>query len=195
MARTVAGLVTGMELLEPGFTVGDAGGADLTVGRLVLEADPAITAALDRALDLVGWDCRDLAIPGWDDATMQAGLLLVVEAWPSDASLVAEDPGGISDDVRARLELGSAFDEAAVRAAWRLQRAVEGDARADLHRSRPPRHPDPDHLPAPSRRRGRPPRLALHPSGEPGRRAGALAAGAGGRAVARQHAADRAGRQ
>ena len=101
MARTVAGLVTGMELLEPGFAVGDAGGADLTVGRLALEADPAITAALDRALDLVGWDCRDLAVPGWDDATMQAGLLLVVEAWQSDASLVAEDPEGISAE-RAR---------------------------------------------------------------------------------------------
>ena len=81
------------------------------MGRLPIEADPAITAALDRALDLVGWDCRDLAVPGWDDATMQAGLLLVVEAWHSDAVLVAEDPEGISDGVRARLELGGSFDE------------------------------------------------------------------------------------
>ena len=56
MARDVAGLVTGMQLLEPGFTVADVGGADLTVGRLGVEADPAITAAIDRALDLVGWD-------------------------------------------------------------------------------------------------------------------------------------------
>src|SRR3984957_10671347 len=123
MARTVAGLVTVMQLLEPDFTTADVGGSDLTVGRLALEADPLIAAALDRALGLVGWDCRDLPVPGWDDATMQAGLLLVVEAWDSDAYLVKEDPEGISADVRARLELGSAFDEGTVRAAWTAQRA------------------------------------------------------------------------
>jgi amidase len=121
MARDVAGLVTGMQLLEPGFGVG-TGVADLAVARLPIDADPAITAAIDRALRLVGWACRDLPVPGWDDATMQAGLLLVVEAWHSDAALVEEDPAGIGDDVRARLQLGSAFDDAAVRAAWVAQR-------------------------------------------------------------------------
>jgi amidase len=122
MARTVSGLVTGMQLLEPGFTIAETAGADLTVGRLALEADPAITAALDRALGLVGWDCRELTVPAWDDATMQAGLLLVVEAWASDAYLVQDDPEGIGADVRDRLELGSAFDRATVRAAWSAQR-------------------------------------------------------------------------
>src|SRR5271167_2087131 len=34
MARDVAGLVTGMQLLEPGFTVAGEGGADLAVARL-----------------------------------------------------------------------------------------------------------------------------------------------------------------
>jgi amidase len=121
MARDVAGLVTGMQLLEPGFGV-STDMADLAVARLPIDADPAITAAIDRALRLVGWACRDLPVPGWDDATMQAGLLLVVEAWHSDAALVEEDPAGIGDDVRARLQLGSAFDDAAVRAAWVAQR-------------------------------------------------------------------------
>jgi amidase len=123
MARTVGGLVTGMQLLEPGFSVAGVDGADLTVGRLPVDADPAITAALDSALGLVGWECRDLALPGWDDATMQAGLLLVVEAWESDAALVADDPDGIGDGVRGRLELGGSFDEGTVAAAWRVQRA------------------------------------------------------------------------
>jgi amidase len=123
MARTVAGLVTGMQLLEPGFSVAGGRGADLVVGRLPIEADPAITAALDRALGLAGWECRILDVPGWDDATMQAGLLLVVEAWHSDARLVAEDPEGISDGVRARLELGGSFGEDTVETAWRVQRA------------------------------------------------------------------------
>jgi amidase len=123
MARTVAGLVTGMELLEPGFTVAGQEVSDLVIGRVPIDADPVITAALDEALGLVGWDWRAVEVPGWDDATLQAGLLLVVEAWQSDGSLVAEDPDGISDGVRERLELGGSFDERTVEAAWGVQRA------------------------------------------------------------------------
>jgi amidase len=123
MARDVAGLVTGMELLEPGFSVGDVGdGRDLSVARLPVEADPVIGAAVDRAVRLVGWQCPELTVPGWDDALIQTGLLLVVEAWRSDHALVQEDPGGIGDGVRARLELGSTFDDTTVRAAWETQR-------------------------------------------------------------------------
>ena len=127
MARDVAGLVAGMELLEPGFsletaTATAAGAAELRVGRLPIDADPAITNAVRRALDLTGWVWRDVEVPGWDDATISAGLLLVVEAWHSDAALVADDPQGIGEDVRSRLELGSTFDDAAVRAAWLAQR-------------------------------------------------------------------------
>jgi amidase len=121
MARDVAGLVTGMQLLEPGFAVADTT-AGVTMARLSIDAEPAITAAIDRALQLAGWDCRALPVPGWDEATAQAGLLLVVEAWHSDAALVAEDPDGIGADVRGRLELGAAFDDAVVRAAWQAQR-------------------------------------------------------------------------
>ncbi len=124
MARDVAGLVAGMQLLEPGFSVGDPGGGDgPVVARLPIDAEPSITDAIDTALHQVGWECRDLRVPGWDEATVQAGLLLVVEAWQSDAALVERDPQGIGDDVRARLRLGSQFDEATVRAAWSVQRA------------------------------------------------------------------------
>ncbi len=123
MARSVEGLVTGMQLLEPGFRIRERDSSDVVAGRLPVEADPDITAALDRALSLVGWDCRELAVPGWDEATMQAGLLLVVEAWHSDAHLVAADPEGISDGVRSRLELGGSFDEKTVGRAWGVQRA------------------------------------------------------------------------
>src|ERR1700733_7221188 len=86
MARTVAGLVTGMQLLEPGFSLAGQEVSDMVVGRVPIEADPAITAALDEALGLVGWDWRALEVPRWEYATLQAGLLLVVEAWQSDAS-------------------------------------------------------------------------------------------------------------
>jgi len=122
MARDVAGLVTGMALLEPGFAPDDAPVADLRVARLPIDADPDITDAVGRALDATGWTWRDLPLPGWDEATIQAGLLLVVEAWHSNSALVAEDAGGIGEDVRSRLELGSTFDDAAVRTAWVAQR-------------------------------------------------------------------------
>jgi amidase len=123
MARDVGGLLVGMQLLEPGFALepGEAS-QDLRVGRLQIDADPAISDAVRRALDLTGWPWRDVAVPGWDEATVQAGLLLVVEAWHSDAALVAEDPDGIGEDVRSRLQLGSTFDDTVVRGAWLAQR-------------------------------------------------------------------------
>jgi amidase len=123
MARDVAGLVTGMQLLEPGFAPGDLGaGDDIEVARLPIEADPAISAAIDRALALAGWRSREIEVPGWDDALTHAGLLLVVEAWHTDAPLVRADPDGIGEGVRSRLLFGSSLDEATVRAAWETQR-------------------------------------------------------------------------
>jgi amidase len=64
----------------------------------------------------------------------QAGLLLVVEAWHSNRTLVAEDPEGIGDGVRARLELGGAFDDAVVRAAWETQREWQASLERVLDR-------------------------------------------------------------
>jgi amidase len=123
MARDVAGLLVGMQLLEPGFPVEPGEPAqDLRVGRLPIDADSSITDAVRRALDLTGWSWSDVAVPGWDAATVQAGLLLVVEAWHSDADLVVEDPDGIGEDVLDRLRLGSTFDDAVVRGAWLAQR-------------------------------------------------------------------------
>jgi amidase len=127
MARDVAGLVTGMQLLEPGFTVDDRDTGSLRVGRLTVDGDPAITSAVERALQLAEWDWRDMGVPGWDAATMHAGLLLVVEAWHADRALVASDPEGIGEDVRSRLALGAACDDAVVRAAWDAQRAWQAE--------------------------------------------------------------------
>jgi amidase len=123
MARDVGGLVTGMALLEQGFAVADVGTGDaLEVARLPIEADPAITAAIDGALAAVGWRCREVAVPGWDAALTQAGLLLVVEAWESNRSLLGDDPEGIGEDVRSRLQIGGSFDDSAVHTAWETQR-------------------------------------------------------------------------
>jgi amidase len=123
MARDVAGLVLGMELLDPGFTVAGADLGGLVVGRLSVEADPLIDAAIERALLASEWKSVDLQVPEWDRATMDAGLLLVAEAWQSNKSLVAQDPQGIGTDVRERLMIGSSFDDASRDAAWNGQLA------------------------------------------------------------------------
>jgi amidase len=121
MARDVAGLVVGMELLEPGFAVAETTG--VTIGRLRPPADPLIDAAVDKALRDTEWPILELDVPEWDQATAHAGLLLMVEAWGSNRALVARDPDGIGKLVRERLALGASFDAATIAAAWSGQRA------------------------------------------------------------------------
>jgi len=108
MARDVAGLVIGMELLEPGFVVG--GRRALRVARVLMEADPLIDAAIDRALALSEWEVTAIELPGWHDATAAAGVLLVAEAWETDHDLVSRRGDEIGADVVGRLRLGSAID-------------------------------------------------------------------------------------
>jgi amidase len=121
MARDVAGLVLGMELLEPGFTVAETTG--VTIGRLRPPADPRLDAAIDQALRVAEWSCLTVEVPDWDAATTFAGVLLLVEAWASDRALVARDPEGIGTRVRERLLIGPTFDVATIGAAWAGQRA------------------------------------------------------------------------
>ncbi len=123
MARDVGGLVLGMELLEPAFSVASDPGSDLVVGRLRPPADPLIDAAVDDALSRAEWTCRDLDVPEWDRATRDAGLLLVVEAWESNRVLAEEDPAGIGADVLERLVMGSVCDAATI------ERARDGQRR------------------------------------------------------------------
>jgi amidase len=122
MARDVAGLQVGMELLEPGFAPAPAIGSGITVGRLRPPADPRIDAAVDAALGRAECAWHDVDVPAWDEATYAAGLLLVVEAWETNRDLMALDPEGIGADVRERLEMGAACDAATVERAWAGQR-------------------------------------------------------------------------
>lgn len=121
LARDVHGVVQGMQLLEPGFT--PAASTDVVVGRFEVEADPLITAALDAALAAAEVPCVDVDLPGWDASTRNGGLLLVKEAWDSNAALLEADPGGIADDVRERLSMGATFGDDAVAAARQGQEA------------------------------------------------------------------------
>jgi amidase len=121
MAGDVGGLVQGMQLLEPDFAV--AAAAEVTMGRLVIEAEPAITSAIDRVLRAAELPLIDVQLPGWDQATRDGGVLLVAEAWATNRNLLRADPGGIGADVRQRLEMGAHVNAAAAEAATAGQRA------------------------------------------------------------------------
>ncbi len=138
MARDVAGLVIGMALLEPGFSVADAEPATaLRVARLRVHADPAIDTAVDDALAAAECEVVDAVVPEWDEVTAHAGALLVAEAWASNRDLVARDPAGIGVDVVERLRLGEHVDAPtvhralAVRDGWR-ERLAQVFAEVDL---------------------------------------------------------------
>jgi amidase len=98
------------------------------VGRIRVEADGRIDRAVDGALARTGWEVVDLDVPLWHDATVAAGVLLVVEAWETDGDLVARHPGHVGADVVGRLGLGAAVDAAARTAAL----VVQGRWRAEL---------------------------------------------------------------
>src|SRR6266576_629563 len=87
MARDVAGVVLGMQLLEPGFEVADV--CPRTVGRFRLEnTDPAIDAAIDRALAEAELEVVDIDLPGWQTAFGHNGVILIAEAWQADNHLL-----------------------------------------------------------------------------------------------------------
>jgi len=104
IARDVAGLVAGMELLEPGFRVSCPGAT--RVGRIRVPADPVVDAAVDAALHAAGFEVVDVRLDGWERSSAAAGLLLVAEAWATDGELVERHPEGVGDDVKTRLRRG-----------------------------------------------------------------------------------------
>jgi len=120
MARDVAGLVRGMELLEPGFAPPVAG--PVRAGRIRVAAHPAIDRAVDAALQAAEWEVTEVEAPLWEEATTAAGILLVVAAWETDRDLVARHPDHVGADVVARLALGSVVDAGALASARAVQR-------------------------------------------------------------------------
>src|SRR5580658_9473060 len=104
MARDVRGVEIGMGLLEPGFTA--APPAPWRVGRVRLEADPRIDAAIDKALAATEWGVTDIDLPEWDSVSTTAGILLVAEAWATNRTLAEARPDAIGSDVLDRLHLG-----------------------------------------------------------------------------------------
>jgi amidase len=122
MAATVGGLVTGMRLLEPGFTV--AGAPARTVGRLRTSGRPEIEEAIDRALKTAGFDVVVLDWDGFATGTSIFTTTFLTEAWETDHALAAAHPDAVGQDIAQLLAMNDLF------------RPGLADARAQLGRWR-----------------------------------------------------------
>jgi Asp-tRNA(Asn)/Glu-tRNA(Gln) amidotransferase A subunit family amidase len=94
-----------MKLLEPSFELGNK--VSIRVGKIRLDADPAIEQALDHALESVGWDVVEVDVPEWFEITAQCLALIKAEGWHADRLLVERFPALIGEDVRSKLISGS----------------------------------------------------------------------------------------
>lgn len=123
IARDVAGIVTGMGLLEPGFSV-DGVAPGTVVGRVrIAGTDPELEAAVDAALAAAELEVVEVELPGWHGAGMPFGVVLLSEAWEADRALYERAPDRISDECRARLEAGRGIDPAQLPLARAAQQA------------------------------------------------------------------------
>ena len=127
MAATVAGVVRGMALLEPGFTPSPAPAA--TLGRFRLPGVvPAIEQAIDVALSAMGIPIEDVELPGWELADRSGSTVAFVEAHLVNRTLFEQHAEELGDEVRQRLATGASIAPAD------YQRALDaaGPWRAEL---------------------------------------------------------------
>jgi amidase len=107
MARTISGLITGMQLLEPGFAV--APNPATTIGRVRTTGDPRIEAAVDRALQEAGFAVVDIDFGPLAAGTDLFTAIYFSEVAAIDGPLVREHPDGVGEDIKSMLELAPAF--------------------------------------------------------------------------------------
>jgi amidase len=115
MAADVNGLIAGMALLEPGFAV--AADAPRTVGRLAIDADPVVDAAVDDALRAAGFAVQRITIPELQDVIAASAALLDAQAWATNAALYGRAADRIGANVRDRLRQASTITDARLSAA------------------------------------------------------------------------------
>jgi amidase len=125
LARDVAGLVTAMRLLEPGFTVRRSAPDEAEIGRLRglgVDVDPVVDEAIDRALAAAGFVVRDVTLGGWREAHSAADAILSAEAWRADGPLLARHRDDIGDVTANRIAAAASVTVEAEYAARQVQR-------------------------------------------------------------------------
>jgi amidase len=130
LATTVAGVVEGMALLEPGFAAAAAGAT--TVGRVRMEGtDPAVDEAIDRALAAAGLEIIEVSL---DCSSSHLTFVSIIcsEAWANDGHLL--DGGGVSDKIAERVALGASMTPESVAASRTAQARWRDEVTAALGR-------------------------------------------------------------
>ncbi len=136
MAADVAGLILGMQLLEPGFRPAAEAGTP-RVGRLRVKAAPEVDDAVTAALRATSWEVSYVDPDDWRAATRCTSVLLVAEAYQTNKEILERYADRISPDVARRLDDGRRVTADAAAAAadgrvrWQAQLAALFD-RFDL---------------------------------------------------------------
>ena len=133
MAATVAGVIEGMRLLEPGFDPGPAV-EGRTIGRVRPPAEEWVDEAIDTALRAAGFEVVELPLPGWDATTEATAAVLGAEAWSTNEGLWRAHAGDLSPDVATRLELSSHITAAPIQAARAQARAWDAELQGAFSR-------------------------------------------------------------
>jgi amidase len=107
MAVTVDGLVTGMALLEPGFT--PAATSARRIGRLRTTARPEIEQAVDQALKAAEFEVVTLDWDGFAAVTSIFTTIFLTEVWDTDHALADAHPDRVGDDIRQTLSMADLF--------------------------------------------------------------------------------------
>lgn len=139
LARDVAGVVTGMALLEPGFAAAAPAAGNGRVARYRLPGcDPRIDAAVDAALAAmlaaVGLQTVPVTIAGWNAAHSSGLDLMYAEALEVNHRLVADHADRLGVDVQQRFGRAARLDASHVatvragRVPWQdeLAAAIDG---------------------------------------------------------------------
>lgn len=127
IARDVAGLLRGMQLLEPSFEGGLASD-DVKLGRVHLGlADEGIEATIDHALDASGYRTEKAALESWSDCHNAAYTILMSEAWENNAEMITQWPDEVGEDRKAEITAGSQYTAEEVAAARDFQTKWEAE--------------------------------------------------------------------
>jgi amidase len=108
LARTVAGVATGMRMLAPGWTV--ASRPARVVGRLrIAGVDGGVEDAVDAALDAARLTVRTVRLAGWDATYEALDTIILGELWRAHHDLL--DADGVGTFVNKGLHKGRTVDE------------------------------------------------------------------------------------
>ena len=130
MARDVAGVVEGMDLLQAGFAaryrqavIAKPSANGIRVGRLYIKGTaPSINRAVDSALAATGFEVVELDpefTKRWDQAQKDASTVAAVSAWIYDQKFM--NHLGVTNRTRAIVALGAIEYRTTYRAALRRQ--------------------------------------------------------------------------